>query len=64
MNGQAATVLRANHAFQAVHLPKGSSEVRLYYDDFEFKKGCQISIAFLLAIIVAVFVLKPKVKRA
>jgi hypothetical protein len=64
VNGQAATVLRANHAFQAVHLPKGNSEVRLYYDDFEFKKGCQISIAFLLAIIVAVFVLKPKVKRA
>lgn len=61
VNGQDATVLRANHAFQAVLIPQGTSEVRVYYDDFEFKKGSQISLAFLLAIIVAAFALKPKI---
>ncbi|MBI5773299.1 MAG: hypothetical protein HZA89_06100 [Verrucomicrobia bacterium] len=47
MNGQPATLLRANHAFQAVEVPAGKSTVRLIYRDWNFIFGALISLATL-----------------
>jgi len=44
INGQPAPVYRANHAFQAVRISKGKSEVRLYYQDNLFRAGMSISL--------------------
>jgi hypothetical protein len=49
VDGQPATILRANHAFQAVLLPPGAHEVRLSYEDRQMKLGGAISLVSLLA---------------
>ncbi len=52
VNGSAADILRANHAFQAVKVEKGNSEVRLYYRDQQFRTGSIISgIAFAVCLV-------------
>jgi len=43
VNGQPATILRANHAFQAVPVPAGRSTVRLEYVDRRFQLGLALS---------------------
>lgn len=43
VNGQPATILRANHAFQAVPVPAGRSTVRLEYVDRRFQLGVALS---------------------
>jgi hypothetical protein len=43
VNGQPATILRANHAFQAVPVPAGRSVVRLQYVDNRFRLGLALS---------------------
>ncbi len=43
VNGQPATILRANHAFQAVPIPAGRSTVRLEYVDRRFQLGVALS---------------------
>ncbi|NBV25369.1 MAG: hypothetical protein EBS05_26080 [Proteobacteria bacterium] len=43
VNGQTATILHANHAFQAVAVPAGRSIVRLEYVDRRFQLGVALS---------------------
>ncbi len=43
VNGQPTTILRANHAFQAVAVPSGRSTVRLEYVDRKFQFGVGLS---------------------
>ncbi len=43
VNGQPASILRANHAFQAVAVPQGKSTVRLEYVDRKFQAGVALS---------------------
>ncbi len=43
VNGQLATILRANHAFQAVPISAGRSTVRLEYVDRRFQLGVALS---------------------
>jgi len=60
VNGEPAEVIRANHAFQAVQIPDGKSEVRLKYVDHEFIKGAKLSFATALAMLIACFFWRPK----
>ncbi|MBL6763422.1 MAG: hypothetical protein ISQ14_00590 [Verrucomicrobiae bacterium] len=48
IDGQPATLLRANHAFQAVNVPAGRHEIRLRYIDWSFRAGCALSLSGLL----------------
>jgi hypothetical protein len=48
VNGQPARLLPANHAFQAVEIPAGRSEVRLIYRERTFGFGVAISLLALL----------------
>ncbi len=48
VNGQPASVLRANHAFQAVPVPAGRSTVRLAYVDRRFQLGVALSVLGLI----------------
>src|SRR5438477_5145853 len=48
VDGKAAVLWRANHAFQALQLPKGRHQVQLVYDDPAFRCGALISGASLL----------------
>jgi uncharacterized membrane protein YfhO len=48
VNGQPATILRANHAFQAVPVPAGRSTVRLEYVDRRFQLGVALSALGLI----------------
>ena len=48
VNGQPATILRANHAFQAVPVPAGRSTVRLEYVDRRFQLGVALSVLGLI----------------
>jgi len=49
VNGQPATILRANHAFQAVPIPAGRSTVRLEYVDRRFHLGVALSLLGLVS---------------
>jgi hypothetical protein len=49
VNGQKTTVWKANHAFQAVEVPGGSSEVIFRYVDRPFRAGLALTLASLLA---------------
>jgi uncharacterized membrane protein YfhO len=44
VNDLETPLLRANHAFQCVRVPAGTSQVVLTYDDRRFKAGVLISI--------------------
>ena len=48
VNGQPTTILRANHAFQAVPVPAGRSTVRLEYVDRRFQLGLALSATGLI----------------
>lgn len=48
-NGVQLELRRANHAFQAVRVPAGTTQVRLVYDDWNFRAGASISMSCLLA---------------
>lgn len=43
VNGHRARIWRANHAFQAIEVPAGRSEVQLFYFDRSFVSGLTIS---------------------
>ena len=58
VDGQPARLLRANHAFQAVQVPRGSHQVTLVYEDRAFRAGAVISIATLLGLAGAWFRLR------
>lgn len=53
VNGRPARIWRANHAFQAVEIPAGTSRVRLVYRERTF--GCGVAIS-LLAMMTCAFV--------
>lgn len=59
VDGQRTTVLRANHAFQAVAVPAGKHEVILKYEDSSFRAGAIISL-FTLAGCVVVLLRRGK----
>ena len=61
VNGQPATILRANHAFQAVPVPAGRSTVRLEYVDRRFRLGIVLSALGLIACIVLWWRSRPRV---
>ncbi|MCD6048815.1 MAG: hypothetical protein K0Q55_218 [Verrucomicrobia bacterium] len=62
VNGEPVELIRANHAFQAVEIPKGISEVRLSYEDFEFSKGCKITAMTALLMIIGYFMIRPRAR--
>ncbi len=51
INGRRQDVMRANHAFQAIMIPKGTSEVRLVFADQKFIHGLLISVWTALVIL-------------
>ena len=59
VNGQPATILRANHAFQAVPVPAGRSVVRLEYVDQQFRLGLALSALGLVLCVVLWWRAKP-----
>ena len=48
VNGESASILKANHAFQAIPIPAGKSIVRLDYVDWPFRIGAGLSLLTLL----------------
>ena len=48
IDGQPATLLRANVAFQAVQVPAGKHRVHLFYRDAAFELGAMISLVALV----------------
>jgi hypothetical protein len=50
VDGAPAHLMRANHAFQAVEVPRGRHQVRLVYRDGNFTKGGVVSLLTLLGI--------------
>ena len=44
VNLKRVSIIRANHAFQALNIPAGESRVELHYDDGAFKAGMAISV--------------------
>jgi len=50
VNGKLVPLLRANHAFQAVEVPAGSSDIELVYEDRVFQCGSALSLAALIGI--------------
>jgi uncharacterized membrane protein YfhO len=53
VGGQSTPLLRANHAFQALEVPAGRSQVRLAYEDSPFHRGVAISTIAAAALIIA-----------
>jgi uncharacterized membrane protein YfhO len=49
VNGNVVPLLRANHGFQAVEVPKGQSTIELAYQDKSFQAGLVISAGGWLA---------------
>jgi hypothetical protein len=48
VSGQPVPLLRANHAFQAIEVPAGRHQVRVFYSDRQFLAGAWISMATLV----------------
>ncbi len=53
IDGQPATILRANYAFQAVSVPAGRHRVRLEYGTRTLAVGLGVSVSALIAAVVA-----------
>ncbi len=60
--GRPTPVLRANHAFQAVQVPAGRSELTLVYRDQVFRISAIISLLTLLACIIVLVRTRPRVR--
>jgi uncharacterized membrane protein YfhO len=43
IDGRGVPLLRANHAFQALQIPRGRHHVRLIYRDGMFRLGCVVT---------------------
>jgi uncharacterized membrane protein YfhO len=48
VQGKPTEILRANHAFQAVEIPAGRSEVAFVYEDKAFRAGSAASLISLV----------------
>ena len=55
-----APILRANHGFQAVQIPSGSSHITLTYEDAAFRCGAIVSLLTLASMGGALIVLRRK----
>lgn len=60
VNGVDAPILRANRAFQAVEVPAGSCEIELAYEPASFRRGAWITLASIVALAVALVVLRRR----
>ena len=55
VDGQTTTLLRANHAFQAVEVPAGRHKIHFAYEDRAFETGTAISIVAWLGCLICLF---------
>ena len=55
VDGKETTLLRANHAFQAVQVPAGQHHMRLVYEDRAFEIGLTVSIFAWLGCLICLF---------
>jgi len=55
-----APILRANHGFQAIQIPRGASHVTLTYEDTRFRSGAIISFLTLASVCGALIVLRRR----
>ncbi len=62
VDGQPTPLLRANHAFQAVQVAKGTHQVRLAYEDRAFEIGAVISGVAWLGCLSALLILRRRQK--
>lgn len=60
VNGVERPLLRANHAFCAVELPAGASEVEFVYEPGSFRRGIQVSCAGWMILVVGFFSLRRR----
>ncbi len=60
VDGAPTELWRANYAFQALQIPAGRHEVKLIYEDKMFSIGCGISLAALVACVIAWIVLRKR----
>lgn len=60
VNGTPVEILKANHAFQAVRIPKGTSTVRIYYSDRWFHTGLVVTVATMALVGIALLLEKKK----
>lgn len=57
VDGRPTPLLRADYAFQAVHVPAGRHEIRLVYRDRAFQMGAAISICGWLVCVLGAFLI-------
>jgi uncharacterized membrane protein YfhO len=50
IGGGPAPILRANHGFQAVQIPRGSSRITLTYADAMFRCGAAVSLLTVVSV--------------
>ncbi len=62
VDGQRTALWRANHAFQALEVPAGRRQVRLVYEDWNFRAGAALSLAALIGCVAAWLFLGRKEK--
>ena len=55
VDGTETRIFRANHAFQAISVPPGESQVELVYRDRSYYVGCAFSVLGLIACVVGLF---------
>ena len=60
IDGQAAPLLRANVAFQAVQVPAGRHKVHLFYQDRAFEIGAAISICMWVNCLISFAMMRPR----
>ncbi len=53
-------IIRANHSFRAVAIPKGNHTIEMKYESPAFNTGLIISLVFLIGSITGIILLKPK----
>jgi hypothetical protein len=55
VDGKPTPLWRANYAFQALEVPSGTHEVKLVYEDWNFRIGALLSLATLLGLAIFYF---------
>jgi hypothetical protein len=55
VDGKPVSILRANHAFQALEVPAGQHEITLRYEDWAFRIGAAVSALTLLGCLTGLF---------
>jgi hypothetical protein len=63
VNGKETKILRANHFYRAVILPKGSHRIEFRYEPLSFKLGMWISALTLTSVVIVSFALFLRRKR-